>query len=416
MKVLISVSAVSISWCLALALAGLCSGDKASADVHSSSPCDAKLPSSNPASCSSYYGINTALSLVPSDCPAGQHAEKPSPYWWDSCKAQTGPCPEGCGTCKKPNYSQDDSQCMCAGMQSACTAECGYPGMVDKKKCAPIPCQQSDPEAAGCIDLGDNCGGDQPSECVDAQGTVSTCTFPSNYFASSSPCKAFCKQIPNTQKCETVRNSPSVWVGMGVCPAHAITQRPGTCADDASPGVTYLPSKFNDCQQLNEPYPPLAASHCVHTDTVPQMPNKSIEGLAPPTKTCPTPPNRGSQGFPALFTNLLVPSDASVSCQTACACNENEGIGPPSCYFSGEPYPGPAGCCYCDGKNVAYDKTKFDTCGHYLPIFGPGTVPSQAACYSEYALNPDHPGLVDNFPKEVLYECVNNMPSVSAEE
>ena len=63
------------------------------------------------------------------------------------------------------------------------------------------------------------------------------------------------------------------------------------------------------------------------------------------------------------------------------------------------------GCCYCDGKNIAYDKTAFDTCGHYLPIFGNGTVPSAAQCYHDYAADPNHPGLVDNYPTPDPYTC-----------
>ena len=63
--------------------------------------------------------------------------------------------------------------------------------------------------------------------------------------------------------------------------------------------------------------------------------------------------------------------------------------------------PPPAG----NGKDIAYDKKSRDTCGHYLPIFGPETVPSQSACYHDYVTNPDHPGLVNKFPEPSPFTC-----------
>jgi len=350
---------------------------------------------------------STYLAKKASPCKKGEHAVGRAPFWWHSCKGQSGACPQSCGTCKKPNYSQtpagQEPTCMCAGANQACTAECGYPGMVTKKNCAPIPCQQDDPVAAGCIDLEGNCGAGKSSLCVDAQGTQAECTFPATY-SSSSPCQAFCREVLGTDKCETIRNFHDITVTKGVCPANAITKdQENTCAED----VTYLPSQFNKCEQLNSPYGPDSSS-CKPTTKAPQVPDQSFAGTPnskPPTTLCPSMKNRGSMGFPAFFTDLLVPPDASVTCQTACACNENEGFGPPSCFFSGEPFPGPTGCCYCNGKDIAYDKKSRDTCGHYLPIFGPETVPSQSACYHDYVTNPDHPGLVNKFPEPSPFTC-----------
>jgi len=147
---------------------------------------------------------STYLAKKASPCKKGEHAVGRAPFWWHSCKGQSGACPQSCGTCKKPNYSQtpagQEPTCMCAGANQACTAECGYPGMVTKKNCAPIPCQQDDPVAAGCIDLEGNCGAGKSSLCVDAQGTQAECTFPATY-SSSSPCQAFCREILGTDKC-----------------------------------------------------------------------------------------------------------------------------------------------------------------------------------------------------------------------
>jgi len=174
-------------------------------------------------------------------------------------------------------------------------------------------------------------------------------------------------------------------------------------------GIDFLDSRYNRCKNsgVKCPYPPPIAgegTNCATTTIKPQIPDRNIResNLKPPTLTCPALKNKGSEGFPAAFTNPQVPSDASITCQNACACNDKAGFGPPGCFYASQNWPGPTDCCYCDGKNIAWDKTKYDRCGNYLPIYGPGTVPSQYECYNQYALKE---GLVNNFPEPKEYEC-----------
>ena len=324
----------------------------------------------------------------------GDRAEPVPPYWWAECLAKNpkGQCPQGCGTCKKANIAQNkDAQCMCAGSTAVCTTECGYPGQFSNKKCPMIPCQEPDLEAAGCVPL------DKFPEAYPTEG------WPSFQPCSgTTDCQAFCAQIIGTNKCKTYHNKP--WVTKTICPKNAIMK------EDCSNLESHLDPAFNRCK--------VPASGCPYdTDPSecssaagkkkPKIYDKSLENtLKIPDQVCPPLKNRGSDGFPNLLTNLLVPADASITCERACACNKNEGFGPPDCYYSGEGYPGPTGCCYCNGKNIAYDKSKKDTCGQYLPIFGIGVVPSQEACYEDYVNNPDHPGLLSNFPKKPTYQCV----------
>ena len=98
---------------------------------------------------------------------------------------------------------------------------------------------------------------------------------------------------------ETIRNFHDIAVTKGVCPANAITKgQENTCAED----VTYLPSRFNKCEQLNSPYGPDSSS-CKPTTKAPQVPDQSFAGTPnskPPTTLCPSMKNRGSMGFPAL--------------------------------------------------------------------------------------------------------------------
>jgi len=375
-------------------------------------PCDSMLPATNSSSCEVYYGQNTALSLKPSKCPAGELSEKRPPVWWHSCTKQTGTCPSGCGTCKKPNYSQSSTTCMCAGSDAECTADCHYPGYSDTKDCAALPCQQSNLAEAGCILLGSDCGAGLESKCVTSEGTTVDCTFPEIY--DGGPCTAFCRQVPSTDECETIRNYHWVSVSTGICPANAITKP--EYSDDSSSDITYLPIEYNRCAQDNPPYPP-DPTLCVKTDSKPEESDQSLsKNITFPSFTCRSlgSQNRGSKGFPEFFTNLLVPPDASATCQNACACNTNEGFGPPNCFYAGEPYPGPVSCCYCKGKNIAYDTSATDSCGHYLPIFGLGTIPSQAICYEDYILDPDHPDLINSFPQKDEYICVNATADVAS--
>jgi len=43
----------------------------------------------------------------------------------------------------------------------------------------------------------------------------------------------------------------------------------------------------------------------------------------------------------------------------------------------------------------------------FLPIFGPGVLPSQAECYKEYANN-DPNSLIDNFPPSSDFYCAKD--------
>ncbi len=131
-----------------------------SLDTNPAKPCDETAPSSDPTSCAVYYTKHTALSVKPNLCGPGKIQVSKPPSWWHICEEQTGACPQGCGTCKKPNTepgSVGSTQCMCAGSNSVCTAECGYPGSDKGPSCKKAYCRADDLEKAGCIPLGDNC-------------------------------------------------------------------------------------------------------------------------------------------------------------------------------------------------------------------------------------------------------------------
>lgn len=107
--------------------------------------------------------------------------------------------------------------------------------------------------------------------------------------------------------------------------------------------------------------------------------------------------------YPSFFTDPRVPLDASITCEAACACNKKHGYGPPDCYQPGQPWPDWVSKCYCDGHNIAYDKTKFDQCGYYLPIFGEGVLlPSQYESYKDYAKKN---GLDNAYPAPATTMC-----------
>jgi hypothetical protein len=120
--------------------------------------CDETAPPTDANSCAYYYTKHTALSVKPNPCGPGEMQVSKPPDWWHYCEGNTGACPSGCGTCKKPNVSQGEEQCMCAGNQgTVCTAECGYPGQDDGQTCKKTYCRADDLEKAGCIALGNNC-------------------------------------------------------------------------------------------------------------------------------------------------------------------------------------------------------------------------------------------------------------------
>ncbi len=239
-------------------------------------------------------------------------------------------------------------------------------------------------------------------------------------------CEAFCTQIPLTDKCETIRwdaNSGPVQ-GMSPCTDTAMTYTDISgfvnvcCSSDSlsenecasKEDIHFVDSRFSRCQSPNQEACPYTSSKypCPYLFQCSGTPEE-IEGSSnPPSQCCPNTPNRGSEGYPAFFTDQRVPLHANAHCQVACACNKNTGFGPPSCFDPGQPYPGPLDHCYCDGHNIAYDKTKFDQCGYYLPIFGIGVLPGQYESYANAAdadtCGSNTNGLVNNFPEPM--ECV----------
>ena len=121
----------------------------------SSSPCDPDSAGLN--GCAYFFTQQSALSVKPSTCPAGEKEEIVPPSWWGTCQKQKGACPAGCGTCKPPD-KQAGGGCFCAGSSAMCTEECHYPGQKDDSNtCKTEPCREAKPEEAGCVSLGENC-------------------------------------------------------------------------------------------------------------------------------------------------------------------------------------------------------------------------------------------------------------------
>jgi len=295
-----------------------------------------------------------------------------------------------------------------------CTEDCGYPGQKDDSKtCKTVPCREDNPEEAGCVSLGNNCGGSKETDCMDAQGTITknqSCGFFDNRLNPGQQCIAFCAQVPGTNKCKTTRMQNYVAPGMkNPCSSNSITSVTSEGSSNKCRnvgGIDLLNGDFSRCKNPTTcPYDSADLSReCAYANGSNVQLAQDLKGkVTVPNQTCPNLKNRGSQGFPSFFTNSRVPSDASVSCQNACACNTNKGFGPPNCFQSGEPFPGAVGCCYCDGKNIAYDTKHFDSCGNYLPIFGEDVVPDQYSCYNDYA---KANGLENAFPQPKDYHCV----------
>jgi len=373
---------------------------KANPDSHTESPEPVKVKSSSPCDpdsaglngCAYFFTQQSALSAKPSTCPAGEKEEIVPPSWWKTCQTQTGACPAGCGTCKPPD-KQAGGQCLCAGSNAVCTEECGYPGQKDDSNtCKTEPCREAKPEEAGCVSLGENCGGSQETDCMDAQGTITknqNCGFSDNRLNPGQQCIAFCAQVPGTNKCKTTRMQSYVSPGMkDPCPSNQITAvtsegSANKCSNVG--GIVLLDGDFSRCKNPTTcPYDSADLSReCAYANgsNVQIAQDLKDKGVTAPDRTCPKLKNRGSEGFPSFFTNSRVPSDAAVSCQIACACNTRKGFGPPACFISGEPFPGPTACCYCNGKNIAYDTKHVDSCGNYLPIYGEGVLPDQVSIY-----------------------------------
>jgi hypothetical protein len=223
---------------------------------------------------------------------------------------------------------------------------------------------------------------------MDAQGTVTkgSCGFFGSLFPGQT-CIAFCSLKPGTNTCRTTRMMNNVAPGMkNPCPSNsltAVTSEGLTNTCDNVGGIFFLDGDYNRCKNPTScPYDSASLSvECVYADGSNVQIAQDLKdlGVKVPNMKCPGTKNRGSEGFPSFFTDPRVPSDASVTCQNACACNKKEGFGPPSCFQSGEPFPGPEECCYCFGKNIAFDKNSFDDCGNYLPIFGEGVLPDQVS-------------------------------------
>ena len=241
---------------------------------------------------------------------------------------------------------------------------------------------------------------------MDNQGKISvgTCGYTDYY---NGPCEAFCTQVPFTDKCETVRwdASSGPVVGMSPCTDTAMTYT-DTSGDVNGcayvEGIHFVDDQFSRCPSPTEcPYNSEEMYQCGQCSS---SKRPTIEPDAPPLpkQCCPMAKNRGSEGYPAFFTDQRVPLHASITCQAACACNKKPGYGPPDCYQPGEPWPDFLSDCYCDGHNIAYDKTKFDQCGYYLPIFGEGVLPSQYESYKDYA---KENGLDNAYPAPATTMC-----------
>jgi len=227
---------------------------------------------------------------------------------------------------------------------------------------------------------------------MDAQGTITknqNCGFSDNRLNPGQQCIAFCAQVPGTNKCKTTRMQSYVSPGISnPCQSNSITDvtsegSANKCSNVG--GIVLLDGDFSRCKNPTTcPYDSADLSReCAYANgsNVQLAQDLKDKGVTVPNTTCPKLKNRGSEGFPSFFTNSRVPSDAAVSCQIACACNTRKGFGPPACFISGEPFPGPVNCCYCNGKNIAYDTKHFDSCGNYLPIYGEGVLPDQVSIY-----------------------------------
>jgi len=137
--------------------------------------------------------------------------------------------------------------------------------------------------------------------------------------------------------------------------------------------------------------------------------------------SCPHPMNLQSQGAPPVMKDPKIPRGMNKYCDLMCMCGikGNSRYGPPKCdpsfgkHDSGQKQSSDDGKgilegCYCDQEandgrgGMAFDKTKFDNCGFYLPLYGPGVGGGQAAAYQGYAKSN---GLKDFFP-EPKPQCV----------
>jgi len=353
----------------------------------------------DPRLCRNYYSIHTALAKPDDDdddgggggsgsegsCPAGMKEAQRPPLWWKKCKFNNrnvgkdwggnkpgGKCddPGGkgaeatpCGTCTEPSSTAGEREpCGCSRNQGHCAIACGFPldetAADVKSKCPPRPCTNMTSAA-------ENCNGWQ-RECSNPTGGKNMC-------------------IQKDGHCEVDK-----------CVTGFFRVDEYNCC----PGSYYSDKQMAGlkCPRAEHPKK-YKVAHCA-----------SPFGCKDATSDCGKVIINHASGMPRTLntSNLINPKTFDNVCDNACKCNPL-GLEPgrgflsaPLCQAGGQAYPQAVDTCYCDGDTMAWDKTKVDLCGYWLPIYGKDIPGGQANAYKAYA---KANGLKNNFPDDLL--CVD---------
>ena len=309
--------------------------------------CDANEESGE-GSCASEYTNSSALCVPQRKCGIGFHLQGPPPSWWPTCVDNFPPgggtSPAGCGTCKKPNVSQGQQKCMCAGLQNvACSLSDHYPGYyASKLHCPPKPCSSAAAAAkANCVahDLGHFCADKGHGKCA-----MQKCPVGTSYSQYSQESPSFVACSPKFYSLDAV-----------TCPIG------GTCAHTMNLGSEGAPPVMAD-----QKVPRGINKYCDVMCMCGIKKNDSSDRYGPP---------KCQPSFSSHQSGQNQSSDDGKGILEGCYCDKNAN----------------------DGRGgIALDHTKFDDCGQYMPLYGPDVGGGQAGAYSAYAKSN---GLIDYFPE-----------------